>query len=89
MDSVKYIGLDVHRDTISVAVVDDGGRLIMQTVMATRACNSGLHWWNTGQLACHARRRNTFSVALRSTGATGEEVSGVQSTQECAVEVGQ
>jgi len=25
MDSVKYIGLDVHRDTISVAVVDQSG----------------------------------------------------------------
>jgi transposase len=29
--------MDVHRDTISVAVLDEGGRLLMQSVLATRA----------------------------------------------------
>jgi transposase len=37
MNSVRYVGLDVHRDTISVAVLDEGGRLMMQSVLATRA----------------------------------------------------
>jgi hypothetical protein len=37
MNGVKYVGLDVHRDTISVAVLDQSGRLIMQSVLATRA----------------------------------------------------
>jgi transposase len=37
MDSVKYVGLDVHRDTVSVAVLDENGKLIMQSVLATRA----------------------------------------------------
>ena len=37
MDSIKYIGLDVHRDTISVAVLNADGKLVMQSVMATRA----------------------------------------------------
>ncbi len=37
MDSIKYIGLDVHRDTISVAVLDAEGKLVMQSVIATRA----------------------------------------------------
>jgi transposase len=37
MDSVRYVGLDVHRDTISVAVLDESGRLNMQLVLATRA----------------------------------------------------
>jgi transposase len=37
MDSVRYVGLDVHRDTISVAVLDENGRLMMQSVLATRA----------------------------------------------------
>jgi hypothetical protein len=36
-DSVKYIGLDVHRDTISVAVLDERGRWLMQSVLARRA----------------------------------------------------
>jgi hypothetical protein len=34
---VKYIGLDVHRDAISVAVADQGGRLVMQSVTPTQA----------------------------------------------------
>ena len=37
MDSVRYIGLDVHRDTISAAVLDNEGKLTMQSVLATRA----------------------------------------------------
>ena len=37
MNSVRYIGMDVHRDTISVAVLDEDGRVLMQSVLATRA----------------------------------------------------
>jgi transposase len=37
MDSLKYVGLDVHRDTISVAVLDEGGKLVMQSILATHA----------------------------------------------------
>lgn len=37
MDSLKYVGLDVHRDTISAAVLDGDGKLIMQSVLATHA----------------------------------------------------
>lgn len=37
MQSLKYLGLDVHRDTISAAVLDGDGKLIMQSVLATHA----------------------------------------------------
>src|SRR5664279_2333520 len=37
MDSIKYIGLDVHQSTISVAVLDADGKLVMQSVIATHA----------------------------------------------------
>jgi transposase len=37
MNSVKYVGLDVHRDTISVAVLNSEGKLVMQWVLATQA----------------------------------------------------
>ena len=37
MDKIKYIGLDVHRDTISAAVLNESGRLIQQSVLMTRA----------------------------------------------------
>jgi transposase len=37
MDSLRYIGLDVHRDTVSAAVLDHDGKLMMQSVLPTRA----------------------------------------------------
>src|SRR5664279_2762002 len=37
MNSIKYVGLDVHRDTISVAVLNAEGKLMMQSVIATHA----------------------------------------------------
>ncbi len=37
MESVKYVGLDVHQATISAAVLDFEGRLVMSCVLATRA----------------------------------------------------
>jgi len=37
MDSIRHIGLDLHRDTISAAVLETDGTLMMQSVLATRA----------------------------------------------------
>ena len=37
MNSEKYIGLDVHQATISVAVVDSSGKLLMESMLETRA----------------------------------------------------
>ena len=37
MNSEKYIGLDVHQATISVAVMDSKGKLIMESILETKA----------------------------------------------------
>lgn len=37
MNSEKYIGLDVHQATISVAVLDSTGKLVMKSILETRA----------------------------------------------------
>ena len=37
MNSIKYVGLDVHRDTISAAVLNAEGKLVVQSVFATQA----------------------------------------------------
>jgi len=37
MNSVKYVGLDVHQATISVAVLSAEGQLVMQSILATHA----------------------------------------------------
>jgi len=37
MNQEKYIGMDVHQATISVAVVDGKGKLIMECILETKA----------------------------------------------------
>jgi len=37
MDSKKYIGMDVHQATISVAVMDAAGKLVMESIIETKA----------------------------------------------------
>src|SRR5246127_3857128 len=37
MSGEKYIGLDVHQATISVAVMDSQGKLIMESILETKA----------------------------------------------------
>jgi transposase len=34
-NGIRYVGLDVHKDSISVAVLDSLGKLIKETVIAT------------------------------------------------------
>jgi hypothetical protein len=36
MDSVKYIGMDVHKETISIAVRNSSGKLVMEYVIETK-----------------------------------------------------
>jgi hypothetical protein len=35
-DSVKYIGMDVHKDTISIAVRNSSGKLVMECIIETK-----------------------------------------------------
>jgi transposase len=37
MNEAKYIGLDVHQATISVAVLDAAGKLVMEAILETKA----------------------------------------------------
>ena len=37
MNDAKYIGLDVHQATISVAVLDSSGNLVMEAILETKA----------------------------------------------------
>src|SRR5215831_5611704 len=34
---VKYIGMDVHKEAIVIAVLNDGGKLVMESIVATKA----------------------------------------------------
>src|ERR1700692_3658508 len=37
MDNAKYIGMDVHTETISIAVLNSTGKLVMESVIETKA----------------------------------------------------
>ena len=37
MDNAKYIGMDVHKETISIAVLNSSGKLVMESVIETKA----------------------------------------------------
>jgi transposase len=37
MDNAKYIGMDVHKETISIAVLNSTGKLVMETVIESKA----------------------------------------------------
>ena len=37
MDCVKYIGMDVHKEAISIAVLNSSGKLVMECVIETKA----------------------------------------------------
>jgi hypothetical protein len=36
MDKIRYIGLDIRRDTITAVVLNESGRLIQQSVLMKR-----------------------------------------------------
>jgi ethanolamine utilization microcompartment shell protein EutS len=37
MDSVKYIGMDVHKEAISLGVVNSSGKLVIECIIETKA----------------------------------------------------
>jgi hypothetical protein len=37
MNDAKYIGMDVHQATISIAALDSSGNLVMESTLETKA----------------------------------------------------
>ena len=37
MDKTKYIGMDVHKETISITVLDSVGKRVMESIVETKA----------------------------------------------------
>ena len=37
MLSTKYIGMDVHKETASIAVLNSSGKLVMESILETKA----------------------------------------------------
>ena len=37
MDGKKYIGMDVHKESISIAVMNSAGKIVLECVVETKA----------------------------------------------------
>jgi hypothetical protein len=37
MEGTKYIGMDVHKDSISIAVLNSSGKLVMECIIEAKA----------------------------------------------------
>ena len=67
--TIKYIGMDVHQSTISVAVLDAEGKLVMQSILATHAA-AILDFLHGLRGTLHVTfEEGTHRLALRSAGA--------------------
>ena len=87
MSQEKYIGMDVHQATISVAVMDAKGKLIMECVLETKAVTivefiQGLR----GTFGVDVRGIDLGRLVARSVEAPRRPAGGLRSAQECSFE---
>ena len=86
MSQEKYIGMDVHQATISVAVMDAGGKLIMEC-LETKAATivefvQGLH----GTSVAGLRGRHVCCLVTRSSETPREPARGLRPAKERSFE---
>ena len=62
---VKYIGMDVHKEAIVIAVLNESGKQVIESVIETKA-SSILQFLprSTGRAACDLGRRNLGGLAV-------------------------
>ena len=54
MDSTKYIGMDVHKESISIAVMNAAGKIVMECVDRDQSQHdSAVYRWAARRLAGH------------------------------------
>ena len=62
MISTKYIGMDVHKESISIAVRNAAGKVVMECVIETKALGDIIYdnrrdWWKHINFQYFGRRR--------------------------------
>jgi hypothetical protein len=87
MTSDKYIGMDVHKEAISIAVMNSAGKLLMECIIETKAITI-LQFFGGLRGALHVtfERRDLGGVAIRSAQSARERDCSLQPTEKCAVE---
>ena len=66
MTSTKYIGMDVHKESISIAVRNSIGKMVMECVIETKASTIlAVHRRAARRCARHIRRRDLGGLVVR------------------------
>ena len=86
MSQEKYIGMDVHQATISVAVMDAQGKLIMESLLETKASTMrGVHPGTTRNSGADLRGGNFSCLVTRPFETPRQPAGGLRSTQERSI----
>ena len=87
---VKYIGMDVHKEAIVIAVLNEqweAGDGVHHRNQSQQ--HSAVHPRSTGRAACDLGRRHLGGLAVRSAAAAGAASCGLQSAPQCLIKGGQ
>ncbi len=63
--NVKYIGLDVHKEAIAIAVVNGAGKLVMESIVETKSSTVLDFLHGLRRAAIDVGRRDLGGVAVR------------------------
>ena len=87
MSQEKYIGMDVHQATISVAVMDAQGKLIMECLLETKASHDyRVHPRIAGNSVADLRGRHIRCLVTRSSETPRQPARGLRSAKGRPVE---
>ena len=83
---VKYIGMDVHQEAIVIAILNESGKLVMESVIETKA-GSILQFLHGLRAELHVTwEEGTWGrLAVRSAAAAGAAHCGVQSARDVKI----
>ena len=86
MDKTKYIGMDVHKETISIAVLDSVGKQVMESIVETKAATI-LEFIEGLRGSLHVTfEEGTWGAWLYDLLKPRHEGRGMQSAEECLAE---
>jgi hypothetical protein len=75
MSSTKYIGLDVHKESISIAVMNSAGKIVMECVIETKASTVQDHDKQKRQESQRVNSIHGYSCCLSSTSTKADQAS--------------
>ena len=86
MNDAKYIGLDVHQATISAAVLDSSGKLVMKSVPKRKGTIRQFIHGLRGSLHVTFEGGTQGLLVIRPAETARHEIGGVRSSPECTAE---